>query len=385
MKKKLLFTFALLLTAVTGAWADSSCGGGLTWTLSSGTLTISKTGEGDGAMPDYDLQKVPWYNEMNNITSVVIGDGVTGIGQYAFFNCSNLASLTIGSSLQSIGVQAFSRCSKLASVNLPASVTKIEDNAFYDCSNLSSVVIHATSVPTCGNDAFGLYKSGRKIFVPAASVDTYKAGWTTYANDIIGYNGTCGATGHESDVLYAMDGESPNKTLFVCGTGAMADYDYDSMPWYSQKDAITSVVIGDGVTDIGKYAFYEHSHLASLTIGNSLETIGVWALALVRIVLCLFPQNGWLENSSDMTWGIIRNVPFVILGAVICWLYWNNKRKNRTFRLVWLYILLSFLFYIPVAVAAGIVPMLGMLMLPKTICYVLLIIAFLQATGKKHR
>ena len=277
MKQKLLLTLALLLTAATGAWADSSCGDGLTWTLSSGTLTISKTGEGTGAMPDYTLQNVPWYNEMNNITSVVIGDGVTEIGQYAFFNCSNLASLTIGSSLQSIGVQAFSRCSKLASVNLPASVTKIEDNAFYDCSNLSSVVIHATSVPTCGNDAFGLYKSGRKIFVPAASVDTYKAGWTTYANDIIGYNGTCGATGHESDVLYAMDGESPNKTLYIVGTGAMTGYDWNGQPWYSNKDNITSVVIGNGVTSIGKYAFHECSNLASVTIGNSLQTIGEWA------------------------------------------------------------------------------------------------------------
>ena len=129
MKPKLLLTLALLLSAVTGAWAQNSCGDGLTWSLSGGTLTISKTGTGTGAMPDYDLQKVPWYDEMNNITSVVIGDGVTGIGQYAFFNCSNLASLTIGSSLQSIGVRAFSGCSKLASVNLPASVTTIRDNA----------------------------------------------------------------------------------------------------------------------------------------------------------------------------------------------------------------------------------------------------------------
>ncbi len=104
---------------------------------------------------------------------------------------------------------------------------------------------------------------------------------------------------------------------------------------------------------------------------------------VARCTLCLFPQNGWLENSSNMAWGIIRNVPFVILGAVICWLCRKNKKKDRTFSLVWLYILLSFLFYIPVAVAAGIVPMLGMLMLPKTICYVLLIYAFLKAIKQK--
>lgn len=69
---------------------------------------------------------------------------------------------------------------------------------------------------------------------------------------------------------------------------------------------------------------------------------------------------------------------FVILGAVICYLYFAEKREGRTFSLMWLYILLSFLFYIPVAVFAGLVPMLGMLMLPKTICYILMIVAFLK-------
>ena len=108
----------------------------------------------------------------------------------------------------------------------------------------------------------------------------------------------------------------------------------------------------------------------------------VRALAAIRIVLCLFPQNGWLQNSSDVTWGIIRNVPFILLGAVICFLYFKNREKKKPFRAVWVYILLSFLFYIPVAVGAGIVPMLGMLMLPKTICYILMLCAFLKAVSK---
>ena len=486
MKQKLLFTFALLLTAVTGAWADGSCGGGLTWTLSSGTLTISKTGEGDGVMTGYDWDGQPWSSQKDAITSVVIGDGVTGIGKYAFHECSNLASVTIGNSLQTIGEWAFKNCS-MASITLPATMTSIGPDAFYGCSNLSTVIIKATSltggygvdafvgnksgrkiyVPAnsantykagwpayandiigcgtcgatghewdviwtltgespnctlnimkvgetgamanydngdakpwngnrtniktiivgdgvthigdhafdycaqtsltigsdvttigdcafhnCGNitsivipnsvetigesafeflssltnvtigsglksigakgfhynsqlssvviraasltsygEVFNAGKNGRKIYVPAASVNTYKAGWTTYANDIIGYNGTCGATGHEWDVVWAVTGESPNKTLFVCGTGAMADYDWNTMPWSSQKDAITSVVIGDGVTGIGKYAFYEHSHLASVTIGNSLETIGVWAFKNCSMTSVTFPAS----------------------------------------------------------------------------------------------
>ena len=113
-------------------------------------------------------------------------------------------------------------------------------------------------------------------------------------------------------------------------------------------------------------------------------TAAIWCLTAARICLCLFPQNGWLTNSSDVTWGILRNIPFVILGAVICLLYFKNRRADRVFAPLWLYILLSFAFYIPVAVAAGLVPILGMLMLPKTICYILMIVAFRSACPRKR-
>ena len=105
----------------------------------------------------------------------------------------------------------------------------------------------------------------------------------------------------------------------------------------------------------------------------------IWLLAALRIVLCLFPQNQWLTNGNDLTWSILRNVPFVILGGIIIVLYFRKCAETKTFRPVWLYILLSFLFYIPVAVGAMFVPMLGMLMLPKTICYVLILVSFLKA------
>ena len=115
---------------------------------------------------------------------------------------------------------------------------------------------------------------------------------------------------------------------------------------------------------------------------NRTTTLVLWILALVRIALCLFPQNGWLQNSSDMTWGILRNIPFAILGAIVCFLYFRKKEERRRFRMIWLYILLSFLFYIPVAIGAGAVPILGMLMLPKTVCYILMVLAFLLAVIK---
>ena len=112
---------------------------------------------------------------------------------------------------------------------------------------------------------------------------------------------------------------------------------------------------------------------------NNRMTVVIWALAAIRIALCLFPQNGWLKNGGSISWGIYRNVPFIMLGLNICWLYYQKRNEDKTFRFFWLLILLSFLFYIPVVVGSSDIPMLGMLMLPKTICYILMIASFLKS------
>ncbi len=158
--------------------------------------------------------------------------------------------------------------------------------------------------------------------------------------------------------------------------------------YFSGADLTAALGIGKLVTSVTMTVFYLLLYYVWLGHYKEQEKRGVtaflWILSAVRIVLCLFPQNGWLTNSGDMTWGIIRNIPFVLLGAAVCCLYCRKRKEDRIFRPVWLYILLSFLFYIPVAVGAGLVPMLGMLMLPKTVCYILMIIVFLRSvTGGK--
>lgn len=105
-------------------------------------------------------------------------------------------------------------------------------------------------------------------------------------------------------------------------------------------------------------------------------SLAVYALTIIRVLLCLLPQNGWLQNDGSVLWGVLRNIPFVALGGVIVYLYYRKRAAIPCFRFVWLLVTLSFLFYIPVAVAASLVPMLGMLMLPKTVCYMLLIWCF---------
>lgn len=121
-----------------------------------------------------------------NLESVVIGNGITTIGKQAFTSCTSLASVIIGSSVTDIGMQAFAGCSSLPSVIIPESTTNISQEAFASCSSLVSVTVEASAPPTLGVSVFNSNASGRKIYVPAASVATYKAasGWSTYASDI---------------------------------------------------------------------------------------------------------------------------------------------------------------------------------------------------------
>ena len=112
---------------------------GLTWTLyEDGTLTIS----GTGAMKDYDYSanQSPVYNNLK-VKKVVIEDGVTSIGNWAFESCNNLISITIPDGVTSIGAYAFSNCWYLTNITIPNSVTSIENYAFRNCSSLTSITI----------------------------------------------------------------------------------------------------------------------------------------------------------------------------------------------------------------------------------------------------
>lgn len=95
-------------------------------------------------------------------------------------------------------------------------------------------------------------------------------------------------------------------------------------------------------------------------------------LALIRIALCLFPQNDW-TGAAPVIWGIYRNIPFTIMGIVMVILFFT-KRSDKPYRWMWLAILLSFAFYLPVVLWADVSPMIGMLMLPKTCMYMWIVV-----------
>ena len=110
----------------------------------------------------------------------------------------------------------------------------------------------------------------------------------------------------------------------------------------------------------------------------------VWVLAALRIGLCMMPQNRWLSADAPLSWGIWRNLPFAALGLVVIVLFFRSARghDDKAFRWMWLTIVLSFGFYIPVVLWADTVPVIGMLMIPKTCAYVWTVVIGYRAMMK---
>lgn len=149
---------------------------------------------------------------------------------------------------------------------------------------------------------------------------------------------------------------------------------------FMDSDFTMALGIGKLVTSITMtifyiFVFYIYKDNYKKETKKKLE-LCIWILAISRIVLCLLPQNRWMTNDGSVSIGVIRNIPFVILGLLIVILFYKERKEDMVFKNMWLYITLSFLFYIPVVVGANAIPMLGMFMLPKTVCYILMILAF---------
>lgn len=255
---------------------SGTCGDNLTWTLdSNGTLTI----RGTGAMTNYGNDScAPWDNPdyYNNwIIAVVIGSGVTSIGDRAFYNCHELKSVVIPSSVTSIGMFAFWYCSALTSVTIPERVTSIGASAFYGCSALTSVSIPTSitnieertfwgcrglkslvipeSVTSIGISAFygcsGLTNAG-----PIGSGCDYQFGWTKAIPDYA-FQECSGLT----SVVFPENVTSIGKNAF----------------WGCEE--LKSIVFPESVTNIGESAFYGCSRLTSVTIPSSTKSIGFFA------------------------------------------------------------------------------------------------------------
>lgn len=119
--------------------------------------------------------------------------------------------------------------------------------------------------------------------------------------------------------------------------------------------------------------------------GKKSLTAAVYALAAIRVILCMMPQNQWLTDHSPLIWGIYRNIPFALLGILVIVLFYRSAKEkgDEAFGWMWLTIVLSFGFYIPVVLWAEAVPMIGMLMIPKTCAYVWTVMIGYNAMSKE--
>ncbi len=130
--------------------------------------------------------------------------------------------------------------------------------------------------------------------------------------------------------------------------------------------------IGKLITSITMTVFYVllyHVWCERHDRRNAPLTAIVYALAIARIALCLLPQNRWTSPDAPLSWGIYRNIPFVLLGLILIVLFFS-RRDDVPFRFMWLAITLSFAFYLPVVLFADAIPLMGTLMIPKTCAYV---------------
>ena len=145
--------------------------------------------------------------------------------------------------------------------------------------------------------------------------------------------------------------------------------------------------LGTFVTSISMTVFYVILyHIAKIryNLKNKKLTFWIYTLATVRILLCLSPSNEWMAQNPPLSWGIYRNIPFALLGILIIILFFREAKKanDLPMKWMWLAITLSFGFYIPVVLWAETFPIVGTLMIPKTIAYVWIVYMGLQAMKK---
>lgn len=247
---------------------SGECGDNVTYTLDDdGLLKIS----GSGNMNDYYIGNSPFYLN-KDIKEIVIGDGVTSIGDCAFWGCSSLTSITIPEGLTSIGGGVFQNCSSLTSIAIPAGVTSIGSSAFESCSSLTSIAIlaGATSIgksafKDCSNlntiycyknstaDKYTDYPSiAKKVYLDDATTTAFTFNSST--GTITGYSGSEKVVNIPSNI----------GGVYVKAIGENA---------FKNNTDIETVIIPEGVNSIEDFAFYKCTGLKYIFIPESVTSV----------------------------------------------------------------------------------------------------------------
>ena len=306
------------------AWG--TCENGMQWEiLQNGTLTIS----GSGSMMPWDVYPyAPWSEWSSDITSVVISEGITSIGENAFCSHSNLSSVTIPETVTEIGGYAFMSCESLNSIALPGSLEKIGEGAFIGCTNLSGIdipeslthiesyafsgctslteVVVPESVTTIGESAFMDCSELTSVRLPESisSIESHTFAWCEKLSSV---NIPETVTSIADYAFYNCDMARIKIPRGVTSIGEGA---------FRQCDRLDNVVLPSALTSIGAFAFYQCSSLSSIRIPAGVTGISDHAFAecycLTDIVL---PEN--LTSIADGAFQLCRSLSSIQIPAKV--------------------------------------------------------------------
>ena len=258
---------------------NGMCGDNLYWSLNEETGVLTIFGEGEMYnYADNDANRVPWYSNKENITSVTIEEGVTSIGNSAFADCTGLTSIEIPSSVTSIGESAFNYCPGLTSIEISSSVTSIGDYAFEYC-DLTSIEI-PSSVTSIGESAFGSCSGLTSIEIPSSVTSIGERAFR-------GCTGLTSIVVDEGNTIYDSRGnchaiiETASNTLIAGFKNTIIPEGVTSIgnSAFYHCYGLTSIEIPSSVTSIGESAFFYCKGLTSIEIPSSVTSIGYYAFA----------------------------------------------------------------------------------------------------------
>ena len=293
-----------MLPAGVAAHADSgTCGDNLTWTLENGVLTISGTGQ----MWDYDIwgeNPVPWDNALK---SVVISEGVTSVGCYAFYGCNELTSISIPGSMKNINVYALSGCAGLTDLTIPDGVKTLEYEAFSGCVGISRVEI-PDSVEWLGEYLFsgcmgltsvsigsGVKSAGGGMFSNCPSLESI-----TVSENNTRYHSVDNCL-IDTEYGYLLAG---CKNSVIPADGSVRSISESA---FEGCTGLTSVSIPEGVVNIGQLAFSGCTGLTSAEILDTSDTIffiGAWAFENCSNLksITILSRNTGISTEAFVSW-----------------------------------------------------------------------------------
>jgi hypothetical protein len=244
-----------------------------------GTLKIS----GKGKMRDFKFVQPPWSKIDTLIISLVIEEGVTHIGDRAFFNCTNLTSVMIPSSMITIGEAAFHNCTALMSIMIPGSVTKIGRFAFLGCTDLTSITVATDNAHYSFEDGvlFNKDKTFLIQYLPSRQSAFYTIPSSVTSIGNFAFSNCISLT----SLRVAVD-----NTHYSSENGILFNKNKTSLLWYLPGRQST-YKIPYSVTKINGLAFEDCIGLMSIAIPGSVVSIGYNAFRNCTSLTSVIIQN----------------------------------------------------------------------------------------------